>query len=87
MQPGSTTGHYNIIRQLGKGGKGGVYLVDDTKLKREVAIKVLPESVYPSGNARGAYRPVHPENTVPEAYKKRRWRGPNPANGSYHAIR
>ena len=59
MQPGSTLSHDNIIRQLGKGGMGGVFLADDTKLKREVAIKILAEPVYPSVNARGAYRPAH----------------------------
>lgn len=45
MNTGQALAHYEIIRPLGKGGMGEVYLAQDTKLKREVAIKVLPESV------------------------------------------
>ena len=41
---GARLGPYEIVSALGAGGMGEVYRARDTKLKREVAIKVLPEA-------------------------------------------
>ena len=42
---GNTLAHYTILNQLGKGGMGEVYLAHATRLDRQVAIKVLPETL------------------------------------------
>ncbi len=43
LSPGTKLGSYEILAPIGAGGQGEVYKARDPKLKREVAIKVLPE--------------------------------------------
>ena len=43
LKPGTMLGPYEVVAQIGAGGMGEVYKGLDTRLNRDVAIKVLPE--------------------------------------------
>lgn len=51
---GTKLGPYEIQSAIGAGGMGEVYRASDTKLKREVALKVLPELFAGDAQACGA---------------------------------
>ena len=44
LQPGTTLGPYSVTAKIGEGGMGEVWHAIDTKLNRQVALKILPEA-------------------------------------------
>ena len=49
---GQTVSHYKILEKLGEGGMGEVYLAEDSKLERKVALNFLPRHLTANKEAR-----------------------------------
>ena len=56
LAPGTRLGPYEITGQIGAGGMGEVYRATDTKLKRQVAIKILPPSLAADHDRRARFQ-------------------------------
>ncbi|HUQ19635.1 MAG TPA: serine/threonine-protein kinase, partial [Gemmatimonadaceae bacterium] len=52
LSPGETVGRYRIVRRIGRGGMGVIYLASDPRLDRSVALKLLPAHLSVDASAR-----------------------------------
>jgi serine/threonine protein kinase len=86
LAPGARLGPYEVLSAIGAGGMGGVYRARDTRLDREVAVRILPDLFATDADrvmrfereARLLAALNHPN--IAESYHKRwhpdRWRRP-----------
>ncbi len=55
IEPGSLLAHYRLIEKIGSGGMGVVWKAFDTRLQREVAIKLLPDDLAADAESIGRF--------------------------------
>ena len=68
LTPGTRLGSYEILAPIGTGGMGEVYRAKDTRLGREVAVKVLPADVASDGARLARFE--HEARTVASLLKR-----------------
>ena len=56
LSPGARLGPYEILALIGRGGMGEVYRARDTRLSRDVAIKILPSAVAENPSRRARFQ-------------------------------